>query len=245
MLQRALEALNIQSIRPKLVSGKYASYSFSYQHPHQQERIGVVWTEDANMTSFFHIMVACQKIIQENLCQRLYLIRINGLGNPRLEGHKLYRKIFTGTNHIHIRPNLTSVHHLATYNSLVNSALAKELILLGETIHLPELQSLIRRLNILNQCSLLQDLDIIPRQPVKDEYSQKVKEFLLNIMTTQLFMGVPNLISYCQRQFPQASEAEIQRLIEELCQENKLRIRNSRARLQEQLIYFVPPNTSQ
>lgn len=243
MLQRALEALKIESIKPRLISGKYSPYSLSYQDPRNQERIGVVWTEDASMTSFYHIMNACQKVIQENLCQHLYLIRINSTGTPKLKGHQIYKKIFTGINHIHIRPSLASVHYLATYNSLVNSALSEELVLgeVGKTIHLPELKSLIFNLGILNECSLLQDLNIIPKKEPIDGL-REVKEFLLNFMTVQLYMGLSNLNSHCQQKFPNVNQASIERLIQELCQEKKLEIVNPKAKIEEQLICLIPSN---
>lgn len=243
MLQRALEALKIESIKPRLISGKYSPYSLSYQDPRNQERIGVVWTEDASMTSFYHIMNACQKVIQENLCQHLYLIRINSTGTPKLKGHQIYKKIFTGISHIHIRPSLASVHYLATYNSLVNSALSEELVLgeVGKTIHLPELKSLIFNLGILNECSLLQNLNIIPKKEPIDGL-REVKEFLLNFMTVQLYMGVSNLNSHCQQKFPNVNQASIERLIQELCQEKKLEIVNPKAKIEEQLICLIPSN---
>jgi GTPase SAR1 family protein len=243
MLQRALEALKIESIKPRLISGKYSPYSLSYQDPRNQERIGVVWTEDASMTSFYHIMNACQKVIQENLCQHLYLIRINSTGTPKLKGHQIYKKIFTGISHIHIRPSLASVHYLATYNSLVNSALSEELVLgeVGKTIHLPELKSLIFNLGILNECSLLQDLNIIPKKEPIDGL-REVKEFILNFMTVQLYMGLSNLNSHCQQKFPNVNQASIERLIQELCQEKKLEIVNPKAKIEEQLICLIPSN---
>ncbi|PMB04480.1 KAP family P-loop domain-containing protein, partial [Fischerella thermalis CCMEE 5196] len=156
MVQEVLEALQVQSIKPKLLKGKYASYSLSYQAPDKQDKVGIVWTEDANMTSFFHIMNACQKAIQENICKKLYLIRISNVGNAKLAGYKIYNQIFKGTNHHHIKPNLISVHYLATYHSLVNSAIAQELVLGAKTITLQELQSLTRETKILNKCALLQ-----------------------------------------------------------------------------------------
>jgi GTPase SAR1 family protein len=243
MLQRALEALKIESIKPRLISGKYSPYSLSYQDPRNQERIGVVWTEDASMTSFYHIMNACQKVIQENLCQHLYLIRINSTGTPKLKGHQIYKKIFTGISHIHIRPSLASVHYLATYNSLVNSALSEELVLgeVGKTIHLPELKSLIFNLGILNECSLLQDLNIIPKKEPIDGL-REVKEFILNFMTVQLYMGLSNLNSHCQQKFPNVNQASIERLIQELCQEKKLKIVNPKDKIEEQLICLIPSN---
>ncbi|MDZ8237013.1 MAG: hypothetical protein RMZ69_07540 [Nostoc sp. ChiQUE01a] len=69
MVQETLEALQVQAIKPKLISGTYASYSLSYQSPSNRENIGIVWTEDANMNSFYNVMNACQKAIQQNVCQ--------------------------------------------------------------------------------------------------------------------------------------------------------------------------------
>jgi hypothetical protein len=191
-------------------------------------------------------MNACQTVIQQNLCQTLYLIRISSVGNNRLAGHKIYRQIFTGTNHVHIKPNLSSVHYLATYHSLVNSALAQELVLAGKTINLTELQSLIRDSKILDKCTLLKDLGILykPKDDRDEENGIKdlrpVKDFLLNLVTTQSYMGVLTLISHSASQFPDAQETDIKLLIDMLCQERKVKIINPRARLQDQLICFIP-----
>lgn len=248
MLQEALAALQIQGIKLKLLSGKYASYSLSYQKSGKKEVIGIVWTEDANMTSFFNIMNACQKVIQQNLCQTLYLIRIGGVGTPSLAGNRIYQQIFTHTNHHHIRPNLTSVHYLATYQSLVNSALSQELVLTskGRAISLPELQSLIRESKILDKCTLLQDLGIVAKQKpdkdtgnVREKDLRPVKDFLLNLVKTQGFMGVPTLIKNATDEFPSVKETDVQLLMELLCQERKLQIINPRVKLQDQLICLL------
>ncbi|MFB2769289.1 ATP-binding protein [Pelatocladus sp. BLCC-F211] len=251
MVQEALEALQIQSIKPKLIKGKYASYSLSYQTPNKQDRIGIVWTEDANMTSFFHIMNACQKVIQENIFQKLYLIRIGSVGNAKLAGYKIYNQIFKGTNHHHIKPNISSVHYLATYHSLVNSAVAQELVLGGKAITLQELQSLTRETEILHKCALLQDLGIISKQdPDGDDSNgtngkkdlRPVKEFMFNLVTTQSYMGVVTLISQSVHQFSYVNETEIKYLIDLLCQERKVKIINPKAKLQDQLICLLNKN---
>lgn len=245
MVQEVLEALQVKSIKPKLLKGKYTSYSLSYQAPGKQEKIGIVWTEEANMTSFFHIMNACQKAIQENICNKLYLIRISSVGNAKLAGYKIYNQIFKGTNHHHIKPNLISVHYLATYHSLVNSAIAQELVLGANTITLQELQSLTRETKILNKCALLQDLEIIPQQGSDSDdrngkkYLLPVKDFMLNLVKTQSYMGVATLIGQSVAQFPEVEETDLQLLIDSLCQEQKVKIINPKANLQEQLICFV------
>ncbi|MFN6536927.1 MAG: ATP-binding protein [Nostoc sp. EkiNYC01] len=245
MVQETLEALQVQAIKPKLISGTYASYSLSYQLPSKRENIGIVWTEDANMNSFYNVMNACQRAIQKNLCQTLYLIRIASVGNAKLVGNQIYSQIFTGTKHIHLKPNLASVHYLATYHSLVNSALAQELVVAGKTITLSALQSLIRESKILEKCTLLQDLGIVAKQQTekinvnKTKDLRPVKDFLLNLVKTQGYMGVPTLISQGISQFSYIEETETKHLIDLLCHEKKVKIINPKVKIQDQLICLV------
>lgn len=249
MLKEALEALQIQGIKPKLISGKYAGYSLSYQQPDKRERVGIVWTEDSNMTSFFNIMNASYKAIQKQLCDKLYLIRIGSVGTAKLKGYRLYTQIFTATQNIHIKPNKTSVHELATYHSLVNSAEAQELVIAGKTVKLQELQSLIRKSQLLDKCTLLQNLEIVAKQETTEEEEKvrdkarrdfrPVKDLLFNIVKTQAYMGVPTLISQCIAEFSDVSENDVKLLIQLLCQEMKVKIMNPKAKLEDQLICLV------
>jgi hypothetical protein len=247
MLQEVLAALQVQGIKTKLISGKYASYSLSYyQQPSKRERVGVVWTEELNMTSFFNAMNACQKAVQQNLCQTLYLIRAANLGTAKLAGNQLYTHIFTNTNHRHIKPDKSSVHYLATYHSFVNSVLANELVLAGKTTTLQELQTLTRECNILQKCSLLQDLMIVSKTSEEKDNGngkhdlQPVKNFMFNLVKTQSFMGVPTLIQKAGEQFSVVKESEIQQLIKELCQEQKVEYFDPKAKPEDQLLCLVP-----
>ncbi|WP_341529726.1 AAA family ATPase [Nostoc sp. UHCC 0302] len=247
MLQEALEALQVQAIKPKLLSGKYASYSLIYQQLDNKERIGVVWTEEPGMKPFYDVMNACQRVVSNNLCNSLQLIRLAGVGQPNLAGNQIYRQIFTYTNHYHIKPNVASVHYLATYHSLVNSALAHELVLAGQTITLQKLQYLISESEILHKCTLLQDLGIVPRKNSVENNGngngkqdlRPVKDFLLNLVITQGYMGVPTLIKEAGSQFPSVKETDTQNLIDLLCQEKNVKIINPKAKLQDQLICLV------
>jgi hypothetical protein len=246
MLQQSISTLKIQGVKTKLLSGKYASYSLSYQHPTNRQKLGIVWTEDSNMTSFYHVMNACQIAIQKNLCQTMYLIRGGDLGKPNMAGNQLYRQIFTNTNHVHIKPSLQSIHYLATYQSLVNSAKSQELVIGRKMINLQRLETLINESEILNQCTLLQDLGIVSKSNPKPEPNGKegkdlrpVKNFLLNLVKTQAFMGVPTLISQAVSQFPDVKETDIQHLIDLLCQEKKVKIMNPKAKLPDQLICLI------
>ncbi|MDB9521829.1 ATP-binding protein [Dolichospermum circinale CS-1225] len=246
MLQQSISSLKMQGVKSKLFSGRYASYSLSYQHPTKQEKLGIVWTEDSSMNSFYHIMNACQTVIQKNLCQTMYLIRGGDLGKPNMAGNQLYRQIFTDTNHVHIKPSLQSIHYLATYQSLVNSAKSQELVIGGKTINLQRLETLINESEILHKCTLLQDLGIVskPDKPPTTNGNGKkdlrpVKDFLLNLVKTQAFMGIATLISQAVSQFPDVKETDIQHLIDLLCQEKKVKIMNPKAKLPDQLICLI------
>ncbi|AFY43008.1 AAA family ATPase [Nostoc sp. PCC 7107] len=246
MLQEAMELCRVQQIKPKLLNGRFASYSFSYQKLGKRDKIGIIWTEDANMNSFFHIMSACQKVIQQGICQTLCLIRLSSVGQGRLVGHQIYQQVFTATNNIHFKPSLNSVHYLATYHNLINAALSQELVIHGKVINLQYLQSLMQSSKILDKCTLLQDLGLVAKQePVKEKGSSKkedlrpVKDFLVNLVKTQSFMGVTTLIKNSVEQFPNVKANDVQLLIELLCQEKKVKIINPKAKLQDQLICLI------
>ncbi|MBW4480596.1 MAG: KAP family NTPase [Tolypothrix brevis GSE-NOS-MK-07-07A] len=245
MLQQALEALQVQEIKPKLISGRYTNNSLSYQQLGKRERIGVVWTEEPNMGTFFNIMNACKNAIQQNLCKTLYLIRAGSLGTPNLVGHKLYTQIFKSTNHVHIKPNLSSIYYLATYHSFVNSALANELVLAGKTITLQELQTLTRECNILQKCTLLQELKIVAQTGggngnINGKHDlQPVKNLMFNLVKTQSFIGLPTLIKETKAKFSLVNESEIENLIQELCQEQKVEYFDPKAKPEDQLVCLV------
>lgn len=242
ILEEVLTALQIQAIQPKLLSGAYATHSLSYQQPEKRERIGIVWAEELNMTSFYNVMNACQKVIQQNLCQTLYLIRISTLGKSKNLGYKLYSQIFKGTQHRHIVPKLSSVHYLVTYHNFVNSVLAQELVVADKEINLQELEALVRNTKVLNNCLLLQDLGVCKPSGggVPDEVDlQPVEDYILNLVTTQGYMGVPTLIRETSTQFSFVEELDIQKLIQKLCQERKVQIIDPKAKPEEQLICLV------
>jgi GTPase SAR1 family protein len=242
MLQQALAAFQVQEIKPKLISGKYATYSLSYQHPGKQERVGVVWTEEPNKNSFFNVMNACQKAIQQNLCQTMCLIRAGDVGKPNLAGNQIYRQIFTSTHHRHIKPTLPSVHYLATYHNLVKMAEGNELVLAGKIIKLQELETLIRDSKTLQNCLLLQDLGIVsgkttPKPEPQD--FQPVKNYLLNLVITQGFIGRTRLIDNTNSQFPDVNQLDLEDMLNQLCKEQKVQIVNPEAKPEDQTICLI------
>ncbi|MEY3869328.1 MAG: hypothetical protein RLZZ338_3219 [Cyanobacteriota bacterium] len=245
MLRETLAALAVKEIKPKLLSSpNFASYSLSYQPPNQDIQVGVVWGEFANLTNFCYLMEACQKTIQENLCQSLHLIRAAELGSPRNKGYKIYAQIFTDSSHRHIQPNLDSVWYLATYHNLVNAACAGELVVGYQTPNLSELEALIRESKVFDDCQLLQDLGIVQTtgivtSPEKPNF-QPVKGFLLDLVTTHQMIGRLTLIQNACSQFPQFNQSQVDQLIEELCHNQKILILDPKAKLDEQLICLVP-----
>lgn len=240
MLKLSLEALELLSVKTKFINGKYDSSSLSYQH-HKIGKIGVIWAEDANMVTFFNVMNAAQKVIQQNLCQKLYLIRMASVGDAKLKGNQIYQQIFKGTRNFHIKPDLASVQILATYQSLVNSCISQELVIGGKTIQLPELQDLMRKSKILENCSVLQDLGLIAKDNstgIQAKDLQSIKDFLLNLITTQQFLGISTLLSQAQNQYPNVSDSDIQGLIDSLRDEDRVKLMDTNKNM-EQLICLV------
>ena len=245
MLQEVLIALQCQNVKTRLLSGKYASYSLSYQQQNQEGIIGVVWTEDTNMNSFYNTMNACQKVVDQKLCQSLFLVRAAEVGNSKNLSNKIYRKIFKGkSKNSHIQPNLESVYFLATYHSLVNSALANELMIDGRSLSLHELEEMICVSQILNNCTLLQDLSVVI--PVKSEIEQddldldEVKEFVLNLIRIYCFMGRENLVEKIVDQFVKIDVLKIDLVIDRLQAEEKIKIIPPRNESDEQLVCLIP-----
>ena len=245
MLQEVFNALQCQKVKTKLLSGKYASYSLSYQKQNQEQIIGVVWTEDPNMNSFYNTMNACQKVVNKKLCQTLYLLRAAEVGNAENLSNKIYRKIFQGrSKNIHIKPNLESVHFLATYHSLVNAVLDNELVIEGNIIDMKEFEKMIFDSQILNHCSLLQDLSVVvstdTQKHQKELDLEEIKDFVLNLIRKQSFMERNSIIENTLNQFVKIEHSTIDIIIAELEGENKIKIIAPTSKLDEQLVCFVP-----
>lgn len=241
MLQEALAASEAEEIKTPLLTGtKFASYSLSYQISGEPGRLGVVWTEDQNMGTFFHIMEACHKAVKQNLCKILYLIREEGVGSRNNKGYKRFTEIFTGSPHRRITPKALSVQFLVTYYDLVKDAREGDLVVKGETIGLKNLQALIREAELLHDCPLLQELGIVSGGTIKPPPLKPVKDFLLNLVITQQFLGRPTLMENANNQFPDVDESQIDQLITQLCHENKIQILDPRAKPKAQLVCLVP-----
>lgn len=173
-LLEALQALQIEGAKiPFLKRTKFSAYSLEYDSP---IRTGLVWTEDRNMTTFYYLMRACEKSIQDTKIDRLYLLRSQKLGKSSTKGYKLFKQIFAYANYLHVQPDLPSVHILETYHRLVNAACGGELVVGPDVPDLKALQHMVREAKVLNDCSLLQELDLVPNAETEIETSPPASE---------------------------------------------------------------------
>jgi hypothetical protein len=136
------------------------------------------------------------------------------------------------------------VHFLATYHSLVNAALANELVIEGNIINMKEFEEIIFDSQILNHCSLLQDLSIVvspdTQKQQKELDKNEIKDFVLNLIRQQSFMERDSIIENTLNQFVKIEHSTIDIIIAELEGENKIKIIAPTSKLDEQLVCFVP-----
>lgn len=263
MLQEMLAVIKIEDVRSRLLpSQTYTSHSLSYQprpadNLPARARIGVVWNDDPNMTTFYHVMNACRRVTSIGLCHTLYLVRSSHIGRRGRKSHTLFNEIFDGNPHQRIRVDLLSVQYLATYHSLVNAAHAQELMVAGTVIDLEGLESLMRKARIPRNCRLLQDLGLVwgrerrSRTVSEGESSQfedeldpirlskeldPIKEFLLDLITTHQILGVATLIDTGSREFPQVPPDQWYTLVTELCKGKRVKLLDPNAKFEAQLI---------
>ena len=249
-LQEVLEALAIPEVRPGVLpSPTYESYSVGHQK--SGRRVGIVWTEDSNLTSFCNVMKACQKMLDKGVRTHLYLIRGANLGTPRNRGFQLFKAVFDDSQHVHIRTDLESVQYLETYHQLVNAAASRELVIAAQTPNIAQLQILVRESGVLNGCKLLQQLNVVQNSgpdsepvmeadgpdPIDVEAAQK---YILNLMTTQSMMGMQALISSVGEHVRSLNTEDIENIIDTLCDANKIQMLDPTARPENKLLCWVP-----
>ncbi len=249
MLREALSILEIAKLQPKLLPSKtYASYSLSYHLPLKPGQIGLIWTEEPNLVSFCHVMKVCQNALKQKLCTSLQLIRAERLGVPRNQGYQAYQKLFDRTEHLHVIPDLKSIHYLATYSSVVKAARAEELVLGDRTLSLTDLIALVRQSGLLQQCLLLQKLGVFWQETERSQplsSQQQLPEFILALVKTQQLIGRQILLDRSRDRFPELSPEQIDLAIETLCQEQAIQILDPRVNPEEQLVAIVRKLTVQ
>jgi hypothetical protein len=249
MLQQAMKVLGVKIIKHRMLPSKtYSSYSFNCQLPGKSEAIGIVWNEDPSLTSFFHVMQACEKALKQKLIDRLILLRAESLGTFSNRGYKVYRQIFADSSHRHLIANLDSIYYLKTYQNLVNAAAVGDLVVAFYNPNVEELETLMSESKLLAACSLLQDLGLsavknIPNNADnnngKDKNLQEAKEFILSIVKTQHFLGKKALIEQTIANISPLENTQVDRAIEELAEENQIDILGSPKHPEEQLICLM------
>ncbi|ACK73491.1 conserved hypothetical protein [Gloeothece citriformis PCC 7424] len=264
MLTKALEVLKIDEIKLKLLNGHYANYSLSYKHPQEGTKIGIIWNEDLNSKSFTNGMKACEKANKEKLSNILILLRHQSLTNPKTKGYQLYEQIFKEHDqNIHFIPNLEDLIYLRTYQRLANDAVAVGIVVAFQVIDLPTLQKFVRETKILEDCQLLNQLrgkikpsakDTTPSNPPKTPTKpkpevpplfpsipvEKIKQYLINRVTTEQMLGRVALIQNTKAEFEQVKETEIEKILDEVCQTSIITIVNPKSKPSEQIICWNP-----
>jgi hypothetical protein len=110
----------------------------------------------------------------------------------------------------------------------------------NQTPNLSDLQALVREAKLLEQCPLLQDLQIMKGGTKPPPSDKAVADYILNLMATQSFIGLMVLIENTQQQFANLGEQEIDQVIQTLCHENRLQVLDPHANREGQLICYVP-----
>lgn len=260
MLKELIHVVYKGEIRPRLLpSPTYASQSFSIEVS-RVGRVGIAWNEDPNLTSFYHVMNACRRAVSLGLCQQLLFIRSEGIGKPGNQGYEFYQRIFTDTPHRHITPSLESVQFLATYHSLVNAAASGELVIAGTTPSIADLESLLNESNVLRECDLLWDLDLLNgRRPKRQRISKRdrpmqqaieidasdlstVRLFLLDLLNTHQLLGRQVLVNAGVNQFPMTPATTIHQLVDQLQQQEQLQVLGALNNPDEQLVCLPLPH---
>jgi len=256
MLREALVALGAEEVRSRfLPSPSYFIYSFSFQLAGKGDRTGVVWTEEPNSTSFYHIMKACQKALEVELCQNLIFIRAEKLPRHSTKGYQLFAEIFKQGPHTFLVPSLEAVQQLLTFYNLLNSARSKDLVIAGKTPTPDEYFALVRDSQILRECELLQALlnpaKVVKKKRVIQTKSAKqaalpeidfaeVNEFLFNFVKINAFLGLQTLIQNTLEQFPHIDRADVEKQIHELVEQKKIQFIDPNAPPEAQLVCLVP-----
>ena len=236
MLQEVLKVLKIPDLQFNLFerNNSFSVKSLRYSY-NSQKTVGLVWYEQANLRSFCTLMRLLTNLSDSDIYQKLILIRSQSVGNSKNKGYKLYKKLFENTFNYHIIPDLASIHLLATYHSLYSFATNKNLTVGYETPDVARLEELTRNSGILDSCKLLQNLRLIEIDPIVNE--EKLKEFILDLVKTQLFIGRQALVENILNEFANQTNLEnIDRAIETLSKEKQIKIVNPQGKPEEQSI---------
>lgn len=240
MLKNTLECLEVKTIKDKfLLSKTYTPCSFIFKL--KNKKIGLFWYEESSLPSFGCAMKACAKFIDNKQTDSLKLIRSEKLGNPQNMGYKNYKRIFKDIpSNSHLIPSLESVHYLRTYQILANAAQSGELVVNNKEITLPEYKELVRESKVLKDCVLLRDLSVIKTQIIPPPPPEKIKEAVINLITTHQMMSKLNIINNVIHLIEKVTESQINQVIKTLCDENIIQIFDPEDKPEAQIICLIP-----
>ena len=244
MLQQVATALQVSQVKNRFLAGKYSGYSFSYQSLDTKKLVGILWCEEPSLKSFVFAMKACDKAKKYHRNCRLILLRAETVGKAKNKGYQLYKKIFRRAPHRHLQPSLEDVSYLKTYQKLANEAIAGDLVLGSQTISLLQLQSLICHNQVLAECNLLQELQMIPKQkntPVTEPTHPPARKILLNLAKVHKIIGRQKLIEQASYQITNPEDLEPS--LAQLQAEKQIAIANPDAPAAEQIIMFTSGNS--
>lgn len=254
-LRNALISLGVK-VKPKLLpSSTYRDLSFSFIRPNQQT-IGVIWTEEPNMSSFFNVMKSALKVEESQKCEALYLIRAGNIGNSKNRGYQLCKQIFDQNSNRHLQPDIHSLCYLVTYDRLARFAKTGDLLLLDQEIKLEQLQAMVRETEILKGCTLLQELGAVSTSGGSnggdergdrngaEEFDQELKQFILDFMTHNQLASQGTIVKHARSQFMGVAKKQILELIQQLCQENRFNIIDPSQPVLDQIVCRIPSSAA-
>ena len=249
LVQLLRDVLSALELKPSptgiLPSQKYKSYSLGFQAPEESGQMGIVWSEEPNLTKFCNLMKACDKVNGQKSYSSMVLLRGADVGSPKNKSYQLYTRIFQQSPNRHLKVDLDSVHLLATYRYLANSARSGELVVGDRVVNLDDLKSFVRDIECLQGCRLLQNLgifDLSPEIVAVNPPSPKpdLEQHLFNLVQTQHFIARSLLVSRAASLPSAPKAADVDRAIHQLCQQNKVRILDPNAPADAQLVCLIP-----
>lgn len=254
MLQKGIETLKQTQGKVNIFNKKtsFGVNSFSFKDRSSQE-IGIIWNEGQNLRSFAALMNLCDELFRQHKYDVLVLIRYQEVGQAKNRGYQRFQQIFQTSPNLHIRPDLDSVHTLATYHSLYSFATNQNLTVGYETPDVKRLQELTRQSGVLNGCKILDKLEVletvsppietplVEQTPVNSsKNNQEIKEYILNLVKTTLFIGRKALTNQTLAEFKKETNLEeIDQLIQTLINEQQIKIVNPNEELEAQSISII------
>ena len=255
MLEQILKVLQVENLKNSiLVNHKQTRYSFQYQQRDTKDKIGVIWSENANLTQFCSLMKACQKEIDKNYFEQFYLIRAAQVGKSSNKGYQIYQSLFSTANRIHIRPHLKSLYYLATYTNLLNASRVGELQVGDRFPNVEQLQNFVRQSKVLQSCSLLQELNLFTANPKKTEASESVdrnlksttehnlEKSMLRLLKIQNFLSVQTLIEKTREQTiaDSISDDYMVKTLQKIALKNPIQITGHQSQPESWFVYWIP-----